>query len=158
MAVFGIENIEKKRIPGYGGAYEVGSDGSIWRDGRELRQVRGCVNLSWKGDARKIRVAYLVARAFVPNLEGKEWVVHKDGDCGNNRASNLEWSEAKEERRGRRGVDFGTVSVWKKVDGSLVGSWRSLRDACLALGVDERSAKRQMRGGARSVKGYVFKF
>jgi len=159
MAVFGVDNIQRRKVPGYGGAYEAGSDGSVWRNGRELKQIRGYVNLSWKGRMDKVRVCYVVARAFVPNLEGKEWVRHKDGDPWNNRAENLEWSERKEATQGRRRrkVEYGAVSVWDKASGGLVGSWGSLRDACLALGVEERSVRRQLAGAAKSVKGYVFK-
>lgn len=157
MAVFGIDKIERKSVPGYGGRYEIGSDGSVWSCGRELKQMAGYVNLSWKGVMDKVKVAYLVARAFVPNSEGRPWVVHKDGDARNNAAENLEWSEEREELRGKKKVDVGIVSVWRKDSGELVGSWGSLVDACLALGVDERSARRQLRGGARSVKGYVFR-
>lgn len=159
MAVFGVDNIQRRKVPGYGGAYEAGSDGSVWRDGRELKQIRGYVNLSWKGRMDKVRVCYVVARAFVPNLEGKEWVRHKDGDPWNNRAENLEWSERKEATQGRRRrkVEYGAVSVWDKRSGGLVGSWGSLKDACLALGVEERSVRRQLAGAAKSVKGYVFK-
>lgn len=38
----------------------------------------------------------LVAEAFVPNPEGKKYVIHKDGDKLNNHASNLAWSDTKE--------------------------------------------------------------
>lgn len=157
MAVFGIDKIERKEIPGYGGRYEVGSDGSVWGCGMELQKIGGYVNLSWKGRMDKAKVCYLVARAFVPNAEGRPWVVHKNGVAGDDRAENLEWSERKEELRGRKSAKVGVVSVWRKEDGELVGSWASLEEACLALGVEERSARRQLRGGAKSVKGFIFK-
>lgn len=157
MTVFGIENIEKRKVDGYGGAYSVGNDGSVWRDGSRLQPFGGYVNLSWKGRMDKVKVAYLVARAWVPNLEGRPYVVHKDGDRGNNRASNLAWSERKEKRRARKKVPTGTVTVWRKADWSFVGSWPGVEQACLDLGCDERSVRRQLRGGAKSVKGYVFK-
>ena len=37
------------------------------------------------------KVAYLVANAFIPNLDGKMGIRHVNGDKLDNRAVNLEW-------------------------------------------------------------------
>lgn len=42
------------------------------------------------------RVHELVAESFVPNPDGKKYVIHKDGDKLNNHADNLEWSDTPE--------------------------------------------------------------
>ena len=44
-----------------------------------------------KGEQRIFRVHRLVAEVFIPKVEGKSFVNHKDGDKGNNRVENLEW-------------------------------------------------------------------
>lgn len=158
MAVFGITGTDRRvvPVPGYNNKYGVGSDGTVWSGGSQLVVVRGYVSLSGGGKVDRVKVAYLVARAFLPNPEMRPYVRHRNGDPADNRAENLEWSEEKEERRGRRAIPF-SVTVWRKDDGSLVGSWGSVRDACRALGVSEEGARRVLRGQAHSVKGYMFK-
>lgn len=157
MAVFSLGSIEVRPVEGFGGHYSVGNDGSVWRDGARLIADRGMyVSLSGGGRTEKVRIAYLVARAFLPNSEMRPWVRHLNGDPRDNRAANLEWSEKREELRGRRRV-VEAVTVWRKDDGALVGSWKDLREACAALGVAEQSARRMLAGKAASVKGYVFK-
>ncbi|CAG8832093.1 14856_t:CDS:1, partial [Cetraspora pellucida] len=48
------------------------------------------------GHVHKYRVHRLVALAFCPKEEGKEFVNHIDGDSTNNKASNLEWYTPKD--------------------------------------------------------------
>ena len=79
-----------------GGRYEVGDDGRVYSGGLPLSPVRG-EWVSIGGERRK--VCYLVARAFVPNPEGRPYVVHRNGDARDHRAVNLAWSERKEEVR-----------------------------------------------------------
>ena len=157
MAEFSVSNVERRAIPGYGGKYEVGRDGSVWRSGTRLVVVLGYVTLSHGSERSQVRVAYLVARAFVPNLEGRPWLRHKNGNTRDDRAENLEWSEQKEETRGRK-RDRSAVVVWRKGSEDLVGSWPDLRSACLDLGVDENIARRVLRGGQRSTGGYIFRY
>lgn len=156
MAVFSIDKVECRPVEGYGGKYVVGRDGSVWRNGSRIIANRGYVNLSHKGVVSTVKVCYLVARAWIPNLEGRKWVRHKNGVSGDDRVENLEWSERKEELRGRR-ASIGAVSVWEKYSGNLVGSWPSLKEACEELGVSEDHARKVLRGKGRSAKGYVFK-
>ena len=157
MAEFSVERVERKAVPGFGGAYEVGSDGSVWRGGGRLVVVAGYVTLSCHGVVKRVRVSYLVARAFVPNLEGRPWVRHRNGNPRDDRAENLEWSETKEELRGRKSVKAAVV-VWKNGSGELVGSWPDVKDACRELGLRLDAAQKVLRGDIGSTGGYVLKW
>lgn len=91
--------VRQKAIPGKPG-YAIREDGIVLgRCGLALQPMNGrYVNLG--GDV--VSVAYLVARAFVPNKECRRWVRHRNGDVFDNRAVNLEWSDEKEDRRYKR--------------------------------------------------------
>lgn len=49
-----------------------------------------------KGKRKTFDIHRLLAIAFIPNIENKPYVNHKDGDKLNNNLSNLEWYTAKE--------------------------------------------------------------
>lgn len=100
-------------VAGYEGRYEVSDTGLV----RSLdftdslgRLRRGCVlkhQLDHRGYARvrlslndkkkSYRIHRLVAMAFLPNIEGKRTVNHKDGNKENNISSNLEWATDSEQ-------------------------------------------------------------
>ena len=119
----------RKRLDG---KYAVGSDGLVYSDGLPLKAVGGKW-VSLHGERKS--VAYLVARAFVPNAECREFVVHKNGDATDNRAENLEWSDREEKGRKRgpkgRALRFGQYSR----EGDLVAVWYDVAEASAASGV-----------------------
>jgi len=54
------------------------------------------VDIQEKGIPKKYAIHRLLAKAFIPNTEGKRTVNHKDGDKLNNKLDNLEWATDKE--------------------------------------------------------------
>lgn len=138
---------EHRRVKVVEGRYSVGDDGVVFSDGMPLKAVGGTW-VSIYGQRRS--VAYLVARAFVPNAEGRPWVRHKNGDPADNRAENLEWCDEKEtgRKRGRKASArrFGQYR-W---DGELVNVWYSVREASDATGVSVEKIWAALRRRGRS--------
>ena len=54
------------------------------------------VNLSDRGCHRSMRISRLVAKAFLPNPDNLQVVLHKDGDILNDRLDNLQWVSRQE--------------------------------------------------------------
>lgn len=57
------------------------------------------VGIHKDGAQKKIHVHVLVATAFIPNLENKREVNHKNGNKSDNRVENLEWATSSENRQ-----------------------------------------------------------
>ena len=111
--------------------YSVSEDGVVWSDDLPLEPIGGWgVNLHGK----RVKIAYLVARAFVPNSECRQYVVHRNGDRSDNRAENLEWSDRKEELPRGRKPDLRWIRAWR-TDGEPAGCWSNVKAASEETGV-----------------------
>lgn len=158
--IFSEGNREKvKKLPGYGGRYQVGSMGHVFSNGEVLSLIgERYVNLSEKGVATRVDVAYLVARLFVGNLHGYDYVRHKNGDLRDNRAENLEWVREKPKTRGGRKPYGGRAVAQYTLDGTCVGRYESISEASEKSGV-ARSLIRNCAGGlAKRARGFIFRY
>lgn len=122
---------EWRAVPGYEGRYAVSSRGRVksYLQRNEGRLLPGYDQEGYKfvsisnseGQSAWTGIHRLVASAFIPNPEGKEYVNHKDGIKDNNWVENLEWVTPKE----------NTKHAW---DTGLAYSVRARPIVCLNTG------------------------
>lgn len=159
--MFRIEKPERRKpVRSFGGRYSVGSNGNVYnRDGEQLKAVDGrWVNLSQEGQVERMSIAYLVARAFLPNTEGRPYVRHKDGDIRNNRLDNLEWSETADERKKSRGrYARWRVGMFDR-EGVMVRIYGSAEDAAADTGINANSIRLVCRGDRRHAGGFIWRW
>lgn len=151
-----------KWIPGYEKLYKVSNLGEVYsqRGACELELVRGrYVNLSNAGRVERYKVAYVVARVFLPNPEMRPYVIHVNGDRTDNRVSNLAWSEKSEEdERGRRMQKGSRKVLCYSEDGELLGKYESVGSAASAMGVAKQGIMRVCNGKGRRCGGYIWRY
>lgn len=145
----GREKVRRKKL---WGRYEVGDDGIVYSGGMPLKAIGGTgVNLG----GQRVKVCYLVARAFVANSECRKYVRHKNGDVTDNRACNLEWSDEKEEKKRGRRAAARVVKAWR-LSGEVAGIWGSVSEAAAGSGVKESAIRSALAGRQRLAGGLLW--
>ena len=108
--------MEWKKIDGYDN-YSVSSDGQVRNNtGLILKQsltATGYYQVGLFKNSKKntYKVHRLVALAFVPLEDGKDFVDHKDGERTNNLVTNLRWCSRKENQQNRTMAKNNTSGI-----------------------------------------------
>lgn len=177
--------MEFKPIKGYEGIYEACSNGTIWTcEGkttysnwhgrirkrvwkrRELKpQIQKRIRSShsdkkvklWKdGKVKTYLVSRLIASAFIPNPENKDFVNHKNGNPLDNSKENLEWVTRTENQR--HAFETGLMStnkrvVLKELSNGIEHRFNSLSEASRFLGKNHGFLSQRVKTG-KEVDGY----
>lgn len=143
--------VQRKRLDD---RYEVGNDGVVYSDGCALVPING-VGVNIHG--RRMKIAYLVARAWVGNQEGRPYVRHINGNVKDNRPENLEWCEEKEVTRKGRKAETRWCSCFD-LEGNKVGMYRCPSDGAVDKGVDVRFIRKCLAGRQKSAGGYIWRW
>lgn len=97
-----------KDITGYDGKYKISNFGNVlsldWRGTKKPKILKKTkksngyltVSLATEDSYKMVYIHRLVASAFLPKIEGKDFVNHKDCNKANNNVDNLEWCTQKE--------------------------------------------------------------
>lgn len=158
-----------KDIENYEGLYQVSNLGRIrsaFREGTKggiLRQfiINGYskVHLYKDGKEEFFYVHRLVALAFIPNLENKPQINHKNGKKCDNRVVNLEWCSSAENLV--HAIENGLKKL-KKVgqykDGVLIKTYLNCRRASIESGVKYPNIWYVLNGKNKTAGGYEWRY
>ena len=159
-------------IDGYNGLYQISNKGRVksLKCGKEriLRprdNGNGYLNVVlYKNTASQSRYIHrLVAEVFIPNLENKPQVNHKDENKLNNCVNNLEWATAKENsnygsRNERMGYSLSIPILQYSKSGDFIREWKSSAEVKRVLGIDNSHIIACCKGKLKSSGGFIWKY
>lgn len=139
---------------------------NIFITGKPNTQGYYQVRLSNNEGYKDVLIHRLVAKYFVPNLVMGTQINHKDQNKSNNRWSNLEWCDPKDN------INYGTrtiraVESYKRnrnfiicqydLDGNLIAEYNTPKDAALAVGGRTDSIRWALDGKLKTSYGFVWR-
>lgn len=160
-----------KPVKGFEGKYEVSSQGKI----RSFKKIKNdfiiLKNIERKGYYRVYigrkfySVHRIVAETFIPNLNKKPYINHKNGIKTDNRVENLEWCTRSENayhaydmglmKQGKDHIQSKALLVFN-LEGKHITTLYGNKE-WKAFGLDQSSVNKCIRGKIKHYKGYTFK-
>lgn len=169
---------EWRSVVGYEGLYEVSNHGRVkslakmWLNGRRreerilkefLHSGYVHVTLCKNGTQKQWHVHRLVAMAFIPNPENKDFVDHINTIRNDNRVENLRWVTRQENYDNPISQKRQKESVMRQVlqydlEGNLINAFPSITDASKKTGVRISAIHQSCSGHTITSKGYIWRF
>lgn len=139
--------------------YKITKDGRIWSDksGKFLKLsiINGYYNVNLP---KKIAVHRLVAQQFIPNLEDKNFVNHKNNNKLDNRVENLEWATQKEVCNSHnKSISHPKKVIQLDMKGNTLNTYSSFVEAAKNTGVSASSISKVVCGQHSSAGGFIWK-
>lgn len=163
-----IEQEQWKEILGYE-RYKVSNKGNVRsyffsKEGKLVGCDRGdgymVINLWHNKKCKLFLIHRLVAKAFIPEIDGKPFVNHIDGNPSNNMVENLEWCTQAEnmEHADRTGILNKRIAIIQMdKEGNEIKRWRSAVDAANSLGLQNSKISCVVRGERKSSGGFIWR-
>lgn len=112
---------------------------------------------------KHFRINRLVAQAFIPNPENKQFVNHINGDKTNNHISNLEWVSPSENsahayEHGLRGPTKNNAVCQYSLNGDLMMTYDSMNEAELETKVSHSKISEVCRGRRRTAGEFQWRY
>ena len=156
-----------KDIEGYEGLYQISNLGRI-RKYIILRQFLShkgylTTQLSKENKSKTFLVHRLVAKTFIPKIDGKNQINHKDGNKINNKVENLEWCTQKENINYSQKINSSYNDRNKEVqqfdkNNKLLATYKSISDASRITGIKVSSISYSANGQRKTGGGYIWRF
>ncbi len=148
--------------------YEVSSLGRIRNKksgyvSKRKPKPSGYIQITLTRDDKKVQtvaVHRLVAKTFLPKIEGKEEVDHINQDRSDNRLCNLRWANRKDQMSNTAKITKkkGIPVVQLTSDGEVVGRWKTIKEAEDQLKIPPGKIGVVCRGKRKTTGGYAWKF
>ena len=165
-----------RNIKNYEGLYQVSNIGRMkslkYGKERVLKQTKNnfgylFVNLCKDGVPKQFKVHRLVAEAFIPKVEGKEFIDHINTDRTDNRVENLRWCTRQENNsnpltrqkysEANKGNQYGAKPIIgiNKITGEKV-SFPCATEAQRVLGIHSSAICNCIKGRYKSAGNYYW--
>ena len=159
-------------IEGYEGLYQISNKGRVkslkWGKERILKSgLTGSgyysIILCNDGVKKRFHLHRLVAQAFIPNLENKPQVNHKDENKKNNCVENLEWATAKENsnygtRNERVGDSHSKPILQYSKSCDFIREWKSASEVERVSGIYHGNITKCCKDKRKSAGGFVWQY
>ena len=164
-----------KDIPGYEGLYQVSSLGRVKSLDRNIKHAFGGyskrkgmikkpqvqkdgyvkIPLCKDGVNKNFLIHRLVAMAFIPNTENKEYVDHINTIRNDNRVENLRWATEIE-----NGNNILTIKKRSKMVKCITTGeiFKKVKEAAQKYNIDKSDISKCCKGKKKDVKGYKFEY